>query len=95
MEPVADKWIRLAAQEDKKAKKVIITVTDSGLEVPETERERIFQPFYTTKPAGKGTGQGLSLSSKIIKDHGGSLRLDPASGDTVFIIELPKVQGTT
>ena len=52
--------------------------------------DKIFQPFFTTKPTGEGTGLGLSLSYDIIKAHGGELRVETKEGEgSEFIIELP------
>ena len=75
----------------RSAKGVEITVRDNGNGIPEAIREKIFQPFFTTKPAGQGTGLGLSLSYDIVtKGHGGSLRVESAPGEgTTFIIALP------
>jgi signal transduction histidine kinase len=70
---------------------VEIRVTDNGVGISQSVQQKIFQPFFTTKPTGEGTGLGLSLSYDIItKGHGGSLRV--ASGDgqgTEFTVELP------
>lgn len=74
----------------KTAKEVIITVTDNGPGIPDSIREKIFQPFFTTKPSGKGTGLGLSLSYDIIKAHGGDLQVESTVGKgTSFYIHLP------
>ncbi|MEP7267853.1 MAG: ATP-binding protein [Saprospiraceae bacterium] len=72
-------------------KNVIITVSDNGSGIPETIKDKIFQPFFTSKPAGQGTGLGLSLSYDIIhKLHGGNIRVESDPGNkTTFIIELP------
>ncbi len=67
-----------------------ISVRDNGNGIPEKIREKIFQPFFTTKPAGLGTGLGLSLSYDIIKAHGGELKVETRDGDgSEFIINLP------
>lgn len=67
-----------------------IKVCDNGNGVPVAVKEKIFQPFFTTKPAGKGTGLGLSLSYDIVKAHGGELKVETKqSGGTDFIIILP------
>jgi len=66
-------------------------VTDNGGGVPEEIREKIFQPFFTTKPTGEGTGLGLSMSYDIVKQHGGELSLESETGKgTTFRIRLPK-----
>jgi signal transduction histidine kinase len=52
--------------------------------------DKIFQPFFTTKPTGQGTGLGLSLSYDIIKAHGGVIRVETAEGEgTTFFVQLP------
>jgi signal transduction histidine kinase len=66
---------------------VTITVSDNGPGIPESIKDKIFQPFFTTKPTGQGTGLGLSLSYDIIKAHGGELSFtsDPTTGTTFTI----------
>jgi signal transduction histidine kinase len=68
-----------------------IRIRDNGMGIPQKIRDKIFQPFFTTKPTGEGTGLGLSLSYDIIrKGHGGELNLDSKEGEYVeFIILLP------
>ena len=70
---------------------VEIRVSDNGNGIPQRVVDKIFQPFFTTKPAGQGTGLGLSLSYDIItKGHGGELRVETEEGQgTTFIISVP------
>jgi len=79
---------------------VIITVSDNGNGIPQNIVDKIFQPFFTTKPTGSGTGLGLSLSYDIVKAHGGELKVESFSGEaatqagkagegTKFIITIP------
>jgi signal transduction histidine kinase len=68
---------------------IYISIKDSGPGIPEEIREKIMNPFYTTKPIGKGTGLGLSLSKEIIEQHGGALYLEPDSKITIFTFSLP------
>ena len=68
---------------------ITITVSDNGNGIPESIKEKIFQPFFTTKPTGTGTGLGLSLAYDIVKAHGGELTLEMKDGGTCFIIQLP------
>ena len=71
--------------------KVEIRVKDNGMGIPQKVMDKIFQPFFTTKPTGEGTGLGLSLSYDIItKGHGGELRVETREGEFAeFIILLP------
>ncbi len=67
-----------------------VTVKDNGNGVPPKILDKIFQPFFTTKPTGQGTGLGLSLSYDVVKAHGGELKVETKEGDgTVFYINLP------
>jgi signal transduction histidine kinase len=69
---------------------VQIKVSDNGGGIPQKVLDKIFQPFFTTKPTGQGTGLGLSLSYDIVKAHGGELKVETKEGEgTVFIIRLP------
>ena len=69
---------------------VILTVTDNGFGIPNKMTDKIFQPFFTTKPTGEGTGLGLSLSYDIVKAHGGSLKVESKEKEfTKFTIVLP------
>jgi signal transduction histidine kinase len=70
---------------------VEVRVRDNGVGMPEQVTSKIFQPFFTTKPTGEGTGLGLSLSYDIItKGHGGEIKVNSREGEsTSFIIKLP------
>ena len=69
---------------------VEIIVTDNGNGIPQNIVDKIFQPFFTTKPTGQGTGLGLSLVYDIIKAHGGEIKIETKEGQgTEFIIQLP------
>ncbi|MEO6674017.1 MAG: ATP-binding protein, partial [Ginsengibacter sp.] len=73
----------------KIADKVLISVKDNGKGIPQNIVDKIFQPFFTTKPTGQGTGLGLSLSYDIIKAHGGEIKVETKEGGgTEFIIGL-------
>jgi signal transduction histidine kinase len=70
--------------------KVLISVKDNGNGIPQKVLDKIFQPFFTTKPTGQGTGLGLSLSYDIVKAHGGEIKVETEEGEgTTFIIQLP------
>lgn len=83
-----EKWIRIELSDS--SSDVIISITDSGNGIPEDLREKIFNPFFTTKDVGKGTGLGLSVSKTIIENHHGNLSIDESSQKTKFILQLPK-----
>ena len=71
--------------------KIKIRVKDNGTGIPQKEIDKIFQPFFTTKPAGAGTGLGLSLSYDIVKEHGGELKVKSIEGEeTEFTVVLNK-----
>ena len=65
-------------------------ISDNGMGVPQKIMEKIFQPFFTTKPSGQGTGLGLSMSYDIIKAHGGEIRVETKEKEgATFYILLP------
>ena len=72
--------------------KVEIRIRDNGTGIPQEVRERMFNPFFTTKPAGEGTGLGLSMSHDIVvKQHGGTIEVASEPGVfTEFTITLPR-----
>ena len=70
--------------------KIEIRVADNGNGIPQKVLDKIFQPFFTTKPTGQGTGLGLSLSYDIVKAHGGELKVETKEGEgSAFIVQLP------
>jgi signal transduction histidine kinase len=74
----------------KSQNSVIITVSDNGNGIPQNIVDKIFQPFFTTKPTGIGTGLGLSLSYDIVKAHGGEIKVESKEEEgTTLIIQLP------
>jgi CheY-like chemotaxis protein len=71
---------------------LMLSVADTGPGIPAEKRDRIFNPFFTTKPVGQGTGLGLSISDGIAREHGGRLRVESQEGEgATFILELPFV----
>jgi signal transduction histidine kinase len=80
---------RLGSPKGKKDQ-VEIIVTDNGNGIPQKVLNKIFQPFFTTKPTGQGTGLGLSLSYDIVKAHHGEIKAETKEGEgSEFKIELP------
>ena len=74
----------------KSGNSVLITVSDNGNGIPQKIVDKIFQPFFTTKPTGQGTGLGLSLSYDIVKAHGGEIKVESMEREgSKFIIQLP------
>ncbi len=81
--------ISLTTEHNKQS--VIIRICDNGTGIPEAIREKIFTPFFTTKPTGQGTGLGLSLTYDIIKAHGGEITVSSKEGEgSEFVITLPR-----
>jgi len=66
-----------------------VEVTDSGCGIPPEIADKIFQPFFTTKPAGEGSGLGLDIVQKIIKKHQGTITFTSVPGRTTFTVILP------
>ncbi len=85
----------ITIETDSTDEEVIIRISDTGNGIPREVRERIFEPFYTTKPTGKGTGLGLAISIDIIHKHNGSIDVESEVGvGTTFTIRLP-AEGVT
>jgi signal transduction histidine kinase len=82
--------VRVRTRGNSKPGYVEILIEDNGEGIPASIFDKIFQPFFTTKPTGEGTGLGLSLSYDVIKAHGGEIKVDSASGEgSTFTIEIP------
>jgi len=72
---------------------VRVVILDTGKGIPAERLNRIFEPFYTTKAPGRGTGLGLSLCHRIVKQHGGTIHVDSQMGvGTIFTVSLPVAQ---
>ena len=82
--------LSLTSRFDATANVIRITVADNGPGIPESVRKRIFEPYFTTKPVGMGTGVGLAVCLGIVEAHGGTLTVESSHGTgTVFTIMLP------
>ena len=86
---IADYQPTVSVSTKKLGNTIEIKVEDNGNGIPQRILDKIFQPFFTTKPTGQGTGLGLSLSYDIVKAHGGELRVETREGEgSAFIIQL-------
>lgn len=90
IENLPEKWIKIECY--YLTNNIEFRISDSGQGIPKDIQEKIFQPFFTTKPVGKGTGLGLSLSVSIVKDHNGTFTIDSGNSNTCFVISLPVVK---
>jgi signal transduction histidine kinase len=83
-----DKVLRISSY--REGDQVVATVADTGVGMQEAIKDRIFEPFYTTKPVGKGTGLGLSISFGIVRDYDGTIEVDSKEGlGTIFRLRFP------
>jgi PAS domain S-box-containing protein len=86
-------WIgprRIAVRTRHDGGRIVVAVSDTGPGVSDDQRDRIFNPFFTTKAVGQGTGLGLSISDGIVRQHGGQIRVESQSGTGAsFLIEIP------
>lgn len=91
LESKEEKWIKVIIEKEIIAEQefALIKVIDSGSGIPVHIQEKLMQPFFTTKPTGKGVGIGLSISKKIAAEHNGSLTLNTKSINTCFELRLP------
>ena len=84
----ADGWIKIETKDLTSSLRIY--VIDSGQGIEPQVLQKLFQPFFTTKPLGEGTGLGMSISKQIVRDHKGQLNYELRDGHTSFYIELPK-----
>jgi C4-dicarboxylate-specific signal transduction histidine kinase len=91
VQTLSERWVEINFYESS-PETVQISVTDSGAGIDREIREKIFQPFFTTKEIGKGTGLGLSVSKSIIDGHQGTLTVNAECPHTQILITLPKIQ---
>lgn len=90
--PCAEKKIEIRGElyDTAKQKMVMLSITDFGTGIADEVQERLFDPFFSTKPKGEGTGLGLSISHGLVKDHGGFIRVTSSYGEwTRFSVYLP------
>lgn len=85
-----EKWVKLSVFEDQSM--IVVQVMDSGPGIPKIIADRIFEPFYTTKKVGEGTGLGLSLSKGILDEHNAAICILQDQPHTCFEIRFPKVE---
>ena len=69
---------------------ILVEIGDSGPGIPAEVQSRIFDPFFTTKAVGEGTGLGLDIVQRIVRNHKGSIRVESRPGRTVFQVRLPR-----
>lgn|GEM_PF-2113110 len=84
MESLTTKWVRVAFED--KNRFIEITVTDSRRRIADGIRQKLFQPFFTTKELGKGVGLGISVSLGIVKRHAGELTVNTICNNTKFVL---------
>jgi two-component system NtrC family sensor kinase len=88
-----DETRRIVVSTELAGDQLVIRVADSGPGIAPENIQRVFNPFFTTKPVGEGTGLGLSISDGIVREHGGRIRAESGSqGGATFVVELPQVE---
>ena len=87
--------LTLRASPDADGKGVRVEICDTGPGIPDDVRQRLFEPFYTTKPPGKGTGLGLHISHNVVMRHGGRIEVRSSPDGTCFTVSLPPTPPAT
>jgi C4-dicarboxylate-specific signal transduction histidine kinase len=90
VEHLSEKWIFISVEMEHEQLKLV--VTDSGHGIPQAQRGKIMQPFYSTKEFGKAMGLGLSIALGIAESHSGRFEYDGSSNNTSFVLTLPSRQ---
>ena len=81
--------IRITSGFERLTQRLLVSVADNGPGIPAAMRARVFEPYFTTKPTGVGTGVGLAVSLGIVEAHGGTLTVEPGDEGAAFLIALP------
>ncbi len=92
--PDRNRSVTVSTRHDKSSHTVLIEVADEGVGIPEADLERVIDPFFTTRRSAGGTGLGLSVSKRIVDDHGGTLSFRSRVGrGTTAVVSLPACNG--
>jgi PAS domain S-box-containing protein len=83
-------WVKIQTSSEKQ--QLTVTMSNSGTAIPLELRGKIFNPFFSTKLSGFGTGMGLSVAASVIQQHGGSIMIDPQNPHTTFVLKLPLLE---
>ena len=95
-DPSPERWIAVRfRQSDEAGGRLVVQVINSGKPIPPESIARLMEPFFTTKPVGKGTGLGLASTKGIMESHGGSVRLNTTHANTCFELSLPILSSGT
>jgi signal transduction histidine kinase len=87
--------LSVCSRRDPKKKQIVIEIADTGTGIPEEHQDKIFTPFFTTKPAGQGTGLGLSIVYDTVKANRGDIAVDSRPGEGCrFVLTFPQVNPT-
>ena len=80
---------RLRIRTSREADHAVVEVVDNGEGIPPEIQSRIFEPFFTTKPIGEGTGLGLEMVHRIVRNHQGNVSFESHPGETRFVVRIP------